>query len=273
MRAFITGVTGQDGWYLAEFLLAKGYEVHGLVRWSASPRPVPEGVVPHLGDMLEADSLISGLRSARPDEVYNLAAIADIGASRLTPTLAWRVNCTAALAMMSKTDTRFFQASSAQMDGDNPYSKAKNAAHLSAARRRERGQYVSTGILFNHESPRHSDAYVLPKIARAAARGEHVELRGLGSQRDWGWAPDYVEAMWLTLQQPEPDDYEIGTGILHSVEDICRVAYGPAFRESITAPNGSADATRAADTSKLAALGWTTKTSFDEVVRRVMTAL
>jgi GDPmannose 4,6-dehydratase len=273
VKALITGVTGQDGYYLAQLLLFKGYEVHGVVRWSSWPRAVPHGVITHLADMADRGSLW-GLRFIEPDEVYNLASISSIPASRELTKLTQRVNAKGAVDFMRAFPrARFFQASSAQMGTGSPYAKSKADAHQAVRDWRELGHYAATGILHNHESPRHSTASLPRKVAAAARLRKPVRLFNVASRRDWGWAPDYVDAMWRTLQQPEPDDYEIGTGVLHSVADACEIAYGARgldWRDYVTWDSDEGNETVPADTRKAReVLGWEATVPFAEMVRRL----
>lgn len=276
MKALVTGVTGQDGYYLAEFLKAKGYEVHGLVRWSSRPRDIPKGVIAHTGDLTDPTSIERIAAEVKPDEVYNLAALTDIRASYDVPDATMAATWLGATDIMQAfPDARVFQASSAQMDGPSPYSKAKRKAHAKAAFLRRHGQYVATGILYNHESPRHSTNYLIPRIADhlRAYRAAPLVLHDVDSHRDWGWAPDYVEAMWLALQQDQPDDYEIGTGVLHSVEDVLAVAfgrYGLDWHEEVQVTGHGFD-TKAANTTKArSVLGWHARTSFESMIENLI---
>src|ERR687886_191828 len=231
-KALITGITGQDGSYLADFLLEKGYEVHGVVRRSSTENferiaHLQGQVTLHQADLLDQLSIIEVLREVRPREVYNLAAI----------------------RLIDPKGTRFYQASSSEMFGKvhevpqsettpfhprSPYGVAKVYGYWSAINYREAyGLFATNGILFNHESPRRGETFVSRKITRAVARikagmQNKLYLGNLEARRDWGYAPDYVEAMWLMLQQPLADDFVIATGESHSVREFLDLAFGRA---------------------------------------------
>ena len=255
-RALVTGITGQDGSYLAEFLLAKGYEVYGLIRRSSV---VTDQRIRHLidkvelidGDLLDQLSLIKAMRTARPDEVYNLAAQSFVPTSWGQPVLTGEftgLGVTKMLEAVRVADwpVRFYQASSSEMFGKvqevpqtettpfyprSPYGVAKVYGHWITVNYRESyNLYACSGILFNHESPRRGLEFAPRKIARAVARiklGKQQEIRlgNLAARRDWGFAGDYVRAMWLMLQQDAPDDYVIATGETHSVAEFCELAF------------------------------------------------
>ncbi|WP_375267702.1 GDP-mannose 4,6-dehydratase [Phenylobacterium sp.] len=259
-RAIITGITGQDGAYLAKSLLAKGYEVHGVVRRSASAEFMQErlrwlGVENdvHLldGDMLDLGSLIRHCREVRPHEIYNLAAQSFVTSSWSQPHLTGEVTALGATNLLEAMrleapEARFYQASSSEMYGlvrepvqsettpfypRSPYAVAKLYAHWIAVNYRESfGLHVSSGILFNHESPLRGIEFVTRKVTDGVARiklGQQKALRlgNLDARRDWGHAADYVEAMWLMLQQETPDDYVIATGQTTTVRDMCKIAF------------------------------------------------
>ncbi len=261
-RALITGISGQDGSYLAELLLAKNYEVHGVIRRSSSFNTgriehIYDRLKLHYGDITDAMSLIHILQSVKPTEVYNLAAQSHVRVSFEQPiyTLDTITKGTALLLEavrihqdMSSEPVRFYQASSSEMYGGSPapqnedtpfkprspYACAKVAAHMLTVNYRESyGMHASCGILFNHESPRRGETFVTRKITRAAGRIKHglqetVSLGNLDAKRDWGFAGDYVEAMWLMLQQEQPDDYVIATGITESVREFGKAAFAHA---------------------------------------------
>jgi GDPmannose 4,6-dehydratase len=319
-RALITGITGQDGSYLTELLLEKEYEVYGLVRRAsalnrgridhltrARGSGEPCGRV-HLvyGDMNDAISLSRILRDVRPDEVYNLASQSHVRVSFEVPEHTADVNALGALRLLeairdSGLDLRFYQASSSELFGKaetspqnettpfhprSPYAISKLFAYWTAVNYREAyGMYVTNGILFNHESPRRSETFVTRKITLGAARiklglQDRLVLGNLDARRDWGYARDYMEAAWLMLQQPEPDDYVIATGESHSVKDFLEEAFGyldldwrryveidgrylrPAEVEAVTG-----DASKARRV-----LGWRPRTSFRELVRMMVEA-
>ncbi len=248
--ALITGITGQDGSYLAEFLLEKGYEVHGTVRRSSTEKferieHVRDRITLHQADLLDQRSLVDALRAARPTEVYNLAAMSFVAVSWIQPTLTAEftgVGVTRMLEAMREVcpEARFYQASSSEMFGKvrevpqteqtafyprSPYGVAKAYAHFITVNYRESyGLHASCGILFNHEGPRRGLEFVTRKISWHAAAiklgiVEDLTLGNLDAERDWGYAKDYVEAMWLMLQREQPSDYVIATGVAHSVRD------------------------------------------------------
>ena len=259
-RALITGITGQDGSYLARLLLSKGYEVHGLVRRSSSPSlyrvaDIAERLHLHSGDLGDAPGLSKIVRSVRPTEVYNLAAQSHVGTSFEQPSYTADVTGFGVTRLLEAVldlhtageDVRFYQASSSEMFGGlyetapqsektpfhpkSPYGCAKLYAHWQTVNYREAyGLHASCGILFNHESPLRGRAFVTRKIARAAAmieRGEQsrLSLGNLHARRDWGFAGDYVRAMWLMLQQRVADDYVVATGETHSVSEFASLAF------------------------------------------------
>jgi GDPmannose 4,6-dehydratase len=256
-RALITGVTGQDGSYLAEFLLEQGYEVIGMVRRSSTVNferiaHIQGRITIVTGDLLDEVSLISMLREHRPTEVYNLAAQSFVLTSWSQPVFTGEVTGLGVTRMLDAIrivdpDIRFYQASSSEMFGKvvevpqrettpfyprSPYGVAKVYGHWITVNYRESyGMHASSGMLFNHESPRRGVEFVTRKITDGVARiklGLEKELRlgNLEAQRDWGFAGDYVKAMWLMLQQEQPDDYVIATGVTHSVRHFCELAFG-----------------------------------------------
>src|SRR6478752_5276296 len=249
-------ITGQDGSYLAELLLEKGYEVHGMVRRSSTEKferieHLRDKITLHQADLLDHRSLVDALRAAKPDEVYNLAAMSFVAVSWIQPTLTAEftgVGVTRMLEAVRETcpEARFYQASSSEMFGKvretpqtestpfyprSPYGVAKAYGHFITVNYRESYDlFACSGILFNHESPRRGLELVTRKITRAVARiklGLQSELRlgNLDARRDWGYARDYVRAMWLMLQQPSPDDYVIATGETHTVAECVEVAF------------------------------------------------
>jgi GDPmannose 4,6-dehydratase len=254
--AIITGVTGQDGSYLADFLLSKGYRVVGMVRRSST---VTFGRIEHIqddieiiqGDLHDQSSLVSVMEEYCPDEVYNLAAQSFVPTSWKQPVLTGEVTALGVTRMLEairlvKPDTRFYQASSSEMFGKvrevpqteatpfyprSPYGVAKVYGHWITVNYRESyNLYACSGILFNHESPRRGLEFVTRKITHGVARiklglADELRLGNLESRRDWGFAGDYVEAMWLMLQQEQPDDYVVCTGITHSVREFCEAAF------------------------------------------------
>ena len=261
-RAFITGVTGQDGSFLAEFLLGKGYEVHGLKRRSSSfntgrvdgiyadLHEHGNGFFLHFADLSDASSLWKLLYDIRPDEIYNLAAQSHVRVSFDIPEYTADITATGALRLLEAVrqtgiKARFYQASSSEMFGPapapqseetrfhprSPYACAKLFAHSCTVNYRESyGMFACCGILFNHESPRRGETFVTRKIARAVAHirlgfEENLYLGNLDARRDWGYAKEYVEAMWMMLQLDKPDDFAIGTGEMHSVREFAEEAF------------------------------------------------
>ena len=267
-RALITGITGQDGSYLARLLLEKGYEVHGAKRRSSSfntgriediyedPHKAHQRFHLHFSDMTDATSLLRLVGEIRPHEIYNLAAQSHVAVSFETPEHTANADGLGTLRLLEairvlglKDHTRFYQASTSEMFGKvaetpqsettpfhprSPYGVAKLYAHSITVNYREAyGLHASSGILFNHESPVRGETFVTRKITRAAVRiaaglEDKLYLGNLDAQRDWGHAREYVEAMWLMLQQDEPDDYVVATGSSHSVRDFCEWAFAEA---------------------------------------------
>jgi GDPmannose 4,6-dehydratase len=309
--ALITGITGQDGSYLAEFLLDKGYRVVGVVRRSST---TPYERIGHLvdrvelvsADLLDQTSLTDAVHEYQPDEIYNLAAQSFVQASWTQPVLTGEftaLGVTRMLEAMKKAapKARFYQASSSEMFGKvhespqrettpfyprSPYGVAKVYAHWITVNYRESfGLYAVSGILFNHESPRRGLEFVTRKVSDAVARiklGQQKEVRlgNIEARRDWGFAGDYVEAMWMMLQQDAPDDYVVGTGDTRSVRELCEVAFDhvgldyrtyvvqdPKFLRPAEVDLLVADASKAR-----AKLGWTPKVSFHELVRMMVDA-
>lgn len=255
MIALITGITGQDGSYLTELLLSKNYEVHGIIRrnsWDelGRIRHLKDQVILHYGDLTDNNSLLNAVNKSKPDEVYNLAAQSDVPASFDCPEYTADVNASGTMRLLncirqSNHYCRFYQASTSELFGDStppqtmnmpfkpnsPYAIAKLYAYRITVNYREAfGIHASNGILFNHESPRRGSNFVTKKIAEsvvAIKRGKQsvLKLGNIDARRDWGYAPDYVLAMWKILQQNEPGDYIISTGVSHSVRDFCELAF------------------------------------------------
>jgi len=255
-KALITGVTGQDGSYLAEFLLEKGYEVIGMVRRTSTVnfqriQHIQDKLILEQGDLLDQSSLVDIMREHRPEEVYNLAAQSFVPTSWRQPVLTGEftaLGVTRVLEAIRMVDPtiRMYQASSSEMFGKvrevpqnertpfyprSPYGVAKIYGHWIAMNYREsHGLFICSGILFNHESPRRGREFVTRKVTYEAARiklglAKELHLGNLDSQRDWGYAGDYVQAMWMMLQQDQPDDYVVATGQTHSVRDLCHEAF------------------------------------------------
>jgi GDPmannose 4,6-dehydratase len=305
--ALITGITGQDGSYLAELLLEKGYEVHGMVRRASTEKfdrieHIRRRITLHQGDLLDQRSLVDALRAAKPAEIYNLAAMSFVAVSWIQPTLTAEftgVGVTRMLEAMREVcpEARFYQASSSEMYGKvlevpqtettpfyprSPYGVAKVYGHFITVNYRESYDlHATSGILFNHESARRGLEFVTRKITWHAAAikyglAKEVRLGNLDAERDWGYAKDYVEAMWLMLQQDEPQDYVIATGRSHSVRECCQVAFDEAgigdFEQYVTIDPAFV---RPAEVDHLIGspakaerdLGWKPQTSFEELIR------
>jgi GDPmannose 4,6-dehydratase len=310
-RALITGISGQDGSYLSELLLEKGYEVHGLVRGSADRGferldPIADRITLHPGDLLDEASLVDVLRKSTPDEVYNLAAMSSVAESwQLAVATAeyTAVGVTRLLEGIREVcpDARFYQASSSEMFGRaretpqsestpfyprSPYGVSKAYGHFITINYRESfGLKACSGILFNHESPRRGAAFVTRRISQGVARiklglADELVLGNLEARRDWGYAKEYVEAMWLMLQHDEPDDFVIGTGVAHSVDDFVDAAFACVGLKREDHVRIDPDLVRPADIEEVVAdpskakreLGWEAKTSFEEVVELMVQA-
>ena len=306
-RALITGITGQDGSYLADLLLEKGYEVHGIVRRASTEKfdrieQLRDRITLHQGDLLDQRSLVDALRESRPSEIYNLAAMSFVAVSWIQPTLTAEftgVGVTRMLEAMREVcpEARFYQASSSEMFGKvreipqtettpfyprSPYGVAKAYGHFITVNYRESYDlHATSGILFNHESPRRGLEFVTRKITWHAAAIKHglvneLRLGNLDAERDWGYAKDYVEAMWLMLQRDVPEDYVIATGQAHSVRECCEVAFDeagladferyvvidPAFVRPAEVDHLIGDPAKARRD-----LGWQPPTSFEELIR------
>jgi GDPmannose 4,6-dehydratase len=310
-RALITGITGQDGSYLADLLLEQEYDVHGLVRRSSTERferieHLRDRVTLHQADLLDQRSLVDALREARPTEIYNLAAMSFVAVSWIQPTLTAEftgVGVTRMLEAMREVcpEARFYQASSSEMFGKvrevpqneqtafyprSPYGVAKVYGHFITVNYRESYDlHATSGILFNHESERRGLEFVTRKITWHAAAiklglADKLELGNLDAERDWGYAKDYVEAMWLMLQRDDPQDYVIATGVAHSVRDCVEIAFDQAglpiedhivIDDSLKRPaevdHLIGDASKARRD-----LGWEPRTSFEQLIRLMVDA-
>jgi GDPmannose 4,6-dehydratase len=314
-RALITGITGQDGSYLAELLLAKGYEVHGVMRRSSSfntdrvdhlyqdPHEPEVRFHLHHGDLTDGSAIARLIRQLRPEEIYNLAAQSHVAVSFHQPEYTGDVDGLGVIRLLeaireADVPCRLYQAGTSEMFGSSPppqseetrfqprspYAAAKiYGYHLVENYRDAYDMYAVTGILFNHESPRRGETFVTRKITRAVAAivagvQDTLYLGNLEAIRDWGHARDYVEAMWLMLQQDEPRDYVIGTGESHSVREFCEAAFGyvgldwepfvavdPAYYRPTEVENLHSDPSKA-----MAELGWKPKTSFRELVEEMV---
>ncbi|MFO0870094.1 MAG: GDP-mannose 4,6-dehydratase [Pirellulales bacterium] len=319
-RAFITGITGQDGSYLAELLLDKGYEVHGLVRRASQfnteridhlypdPHDPQRRLFLHYGDLSDGSSLTNLILTIEPEEIYNLAAQSHVRVSFDQPLYTVDIGALGTLRVLEAArqlqrhrEVRVYQASSSEMYGQvvetpqrettpfhprSPYACAKVFSHYQVVNYREAyGLYACSGILFNHESPRRGETFVTRKITRAATRireglQQKLFLGNLDAKRDWGFSRDYVEAMWLMLQQPAPDDYVIATGETHSVQEFLELAFthvgldwrsyvelDPRYMRPSEVDLLLGDASKARTR-----LGWSPRTSFPQLVRLMVEA-
>jgi GDPmannose 4,6-dehydratase len=310
-RAVITGITGQDGSYLAELLLEQGYEVTGVVRRSSTPNfsrieHLLDRVTLRPGDLLDQLSLVRIIQDVRPHEIYNLAAMSFVPASWDQPLLTGEFNSMGVTRLLEAIrqvdqDVRLYQASSSEMYGRvrevpqteltpfyprSPYGVSKVFGHYITVNYRESyGLFAVSGILFNHESPRRGLEFVTRKVSDGVARiklglADHLALGNLEAQRDWGFAADYVRAMWLMLQQDKPDDYVIATGVSHSVQQLVEFAFAhvgldskkyvrtdPAFLRPAEVDHLIGDASKAAQ-----ALGWKPSVDFAQLVAMMVDA-
>jgi GDPmannose 4,6-dehydratase len=310
-RALITGITGQDGSYLAELLLDKGYEIHGMVRRASTEKfdrieHLRDRITLHQGDLLDQRSLVDTLRAARPDEVYNLAAMSFVAVSWIQPTLTAEFTGVGVTRMLealreAAPDARFYQASSSEMFGKvletpqtettpfyprSPYGVAKCYGHFITVNYRESyDMHLSSGILFNHESPRRGLEFVTRKItwhAAAIKLGQRDELRlgNLDARRDWGYARDYVEAMWAMLQLDTPEDFVIATGETNTVRHCVEIAFDQvgidwepyvkiddAFKRPAEVDLLVGDPAKAKRV-----LGWEPETNFEQLIRLMVDA-
>jgi len=310
-RALITGITGQDGSYLAELLLEKGYEVHGMVRRSSSEtfqrlEAFRDAIELHTGDLLDQRSLVDVLRACEPDEIYNLAAMSFVAASWSQPVLTAEFTGTGVTRMLEamrevSPEARFYQASSSEMFGQvlevpqrestpfyprSPYGVAKAYGHFITVNYRESYDlFACSGILFNHESPRRGLEFVTRKVTHAAAAiklglQQDLALGNLDAERDWGYAEDYVEAMWMMLQRDQPEDYVIATGETHSVRELVDIAFdrvGLAPEQHVRVDERFLRPAEVeqliGDSSKAREeLGWKPRTTFEELVRLMVDA-
>lgn len=307
--ALITGITGQDGAYLAQLLLDQGYEVHGMVRRSSSDRfdriePLIDDITLHQADLLDQLSIVRLIEATSPDEVYNLAAQSFVPTSFEQPLLTGEFTALGVTRMLEavrqvNTGIRFYQASSSEMFGTvqetpqrettpfwprSPYGVAKVYGHWITVNYRESYDiFACSGILFNHESPLRGKQFVTRKISDAVARiklgkQEKLSLGNLDAERDWGFAGDYVRAMWLMMQQDTPDDYVVSTGQRHTVRDFCRVAFDhvglnwedhveidPAFLRPADVNTLCGDFSKAREN-----LGWQPEVTFEQLVQMMV---
>jgi GDPmannose 4,6-dehydratase len=315
--ALITGVTGQDGSYLSEFLLERGYRVHGVVRRASSfnteriehlyqdPHEEDVRLTLHYGDLTDGSQLARLIRRVQPDEIYNLAAQSHVAVSFDQPQYTGNVGALGVVRLLEAiretgVQTRLYQAGTSEMFGSSPppqsetttfrprspYAAAKLYAHWLVDNYREGyGMYAVNGILFNHESPRRGPTFATRKVTRAVARivaglDEVVYLGNLDAERDWGHARDYVRAMWMMLQQDEPDDYVIGTGESHSIRELCAVAFGrvgldwqhyvrvdPRYFRPVEVERLRSDPSKA-----MAKLGWKPEVTFADLIAEMVDA-
>ena len=315
--AFITGITGQDGSYLAELLLAKDYEVHGLIRRSSTfntsridhvyqdPHDPNPKLTLHYGDLTDGVGLTNLIREIEPTEIYNLAAQSHVMVSFTMPQYTAQVDAVGTVAILeairaTKKDIRFYQASTSELYGStpppqneeskfrprSPYASAKLMAYWSTVNYREAfGIHATNGILFNHESPRRGETFVTRKITRAVAaikagKQEKLFLGNLDAIRDWGYAKEYVESMWLMLQQPEPSDYVVATGVGATVRDYVNAAFmhvGLDWKEYVEIDEKYQRPTEVdalvGDPSKAAKLlGWSAQTHWQELAKIMVDA-
>jgi GDPmannose 4,6-dehydratase len=309
--ALITGITGQDGSYLAELLLAKGYRVIGMVRRSSTTAferiaHILDSLEFVSADLLDQHSLVDAVREYQPDEIYNLAAQSFVGTSWTQPVLTGEFTGLGVTRMLEAAkkaapNARFYQASSSEMFGKvvetpqrestpfyprSPYGVAKVYGHWITVNYRESfDMYAVSGILFNHESPRRGLEFVSRKVTDGVARiklGLQSELRlgNLDARRDWGFAGDYVEAMWLMLQQPTPDDYVVGMGVTRSVRDLCELAFQAAgldYRDHVIQDEkffrpAEVDLLVADPSKARRVLGWSPKVTFEQLVAMMVEA-
>ena len=311
-KALITGITGQDGSHLADLLIEKGYEVHGVIRRASTfntkridhlyrdPHEPNARMLLHYGDLTDGSQIARAIADIQPDEIYNLGAQSHVGVSFQQPEYTGNADGLGVIRLLeairdAHVDVRLYQAGTSEMFGDSPppqsettefrprspYAAAKVYAHWAVANYREAyGIYATNGILFNHEGERRGETFVTRKITRAVAgivtgRQGHVYLGNLDAARDWGYAKDYVKAMWLMLQQETPDDFVIGTGESHTVREFCERAFAlvglesepfvkidPAYFRPTEVEYLQADPSKA-----IGKLGWKPETTFDELVR------
>jgi GDPmannose 4,6-dehydratase len=315
-KALITGITGQDGSYLAEFLLEKGYEVHGIIRRSSSfntaridhlyqdPHTPGVRLKLHYGDLNDASSLNTLLRSIEPDEIYNLGAQSHVRVSFDVPEYTAEVTAVGTIRLLeamresNMKKTRFYQASSSEMFGSSPppqneqtpfhprspYACAKVFAYWATVNYREAyGFHATNGVLFNHESPRRGETFVTRKVTRAVGRikmglQKELFLGNLDARRDWGYAKDYVRAMWLAVQHPVAEDFVVATGESHSVRELCEEAFGHAgldYRDFVKLDPrylrpAEVDHLRGDSSKVRRVLGWRPELTFRQLVRMMV---
>ena len=301
MKALITGVCGQDGWYLAELLNSKGYEVVGTRRGGAEDKETPPDIRCVYGDVTDAMCVRDLVEREQPDEIYNLAAVTHVGESFSAMATCFDVNARGVancLDAAARVNAKFYQASTSELFGDSvppqneqspmrprsPYAVAKLAGYWLTRNYRERGLFAVNGILFNHESPRRGVGFVTQKVVQAAVaikrgRQQTVTLGNLDAARDWGHAQDFVRGMWQFMQQAGPDDYVLATGSMRTVRDLCRVAFdcvgldwqehvrvSDEFRRPLEVERLQGDA------SKARAIGWEPEIGFEDMIAEMIDA-
>ena len=298
MKALITGVCGQDGHYLTELLLSKGYEVIGTRRGNEEPSESPDCEVVY-GDVTDSICIRDLVEAHRPDEIYNLAAVTHVKDSFSAVAAAFQVNAVGAANCLdagSRIGAKVYQASTSELFGDSvppqsentqlrprsPYAVAKLSAYWLTRNYRERGLYACQGLLFNHESPKRGGGFVTQKVARAVAdiykgKAQSVTLGNLDACRDWGHAKDFVRAMWLIMQQPKPDDYVVATGEMRSIRDLCQTAFahvGMDYRDYV---KSSSEFFRPLEVerlqgnpAKIKAIGWKPEIGFETMIEEMV---
>lgn len=299
MKALITGVCGQDGWYLSELLLSKGYTVVGTRRGNEEPAESPPGCRVVFGDVSDPLCIRDLVEEERPDEIYNLAAITHVKDSFSAMAAAFQVNAVGAancLDAAARVGAKVYQASTSELFGAtappqnensllqprSPYACAKLAAYWLTRNYRERGVFACQGLLFNHESPRRGGGFVTQKVARAVAdiksgKADSVTLGNLDACRDWGHAEDFVRAMWLIMQQDKPDDYVVATGEMRTIRELCEVAFsyvGLDYRDYVkTSPEFYRPLEvekLQGDPSRIRALGWAPRHTFRRMIEEMV---
>ena len=309
MKALITGITGQDGSYLAEFLLERGYEVCGMVRRASTENferidHIRDRIALKQGDLLDLSSLVAIVRESRPDEIYNLAAQSFVPTSWAQPALTGEFDALGVTRLLEAIrnvgiDAKFYQASSSEMFGKvkespqreetpfhprSPYGVAKVYGHFITVNYRESyGMFAVSGILFNHESPRRGREFVSRKISYGVARikmglDQKLPMGNIDAARDWGYAGDYVRAMWMMLQQPEPEDYVVSTGVSHTVREMLDVAFrvaGLRWEDHVTVDSSlfrpaEVDQLLGDSTKAKTKLGWSPEVSFEELMEMMV---
>lgn len=290
MKALVTGCNGQDGSYLMELLLDKGYEVFGLIRRSSTNScnriiHLLDKITLVYGDITDFESVRNAVEISSPDEIYNLAGQSFVPVSWIKPNYTFDVNHKGLINVILSTDekVKIFQASTSEMYGNSypefkplsPYGVSKLAAHSSASIYRQLGRFVSCGIMFNHESPRRGDEFVTKKICNFVKNGEgKLKLGNLNVYRDWGYAKDYMEAVWTILQQPNSDDYEIATGEVHSIKEFCEMALGNNWQDAIEIDQSLVRKNEVkylkGNPEKIMALGWKPSIDLKQLIQKMI---